>query len=263
MKRVATSLLLILIFSSSGGAQELFQLAPPFLKFCSIFFQREAKGSLLFAMAGTEIRYTTNGREPTEHDSVYKRPITVNKNFTTLKAKVFGNNFLPSETVVVNFIKDGLPLKRVEYSVPAKRYMGEGPNTLMDNKGGIPEFTHSTWLGFQQDTVDIIIAVQKKQKISAVLFNLLQNYDAWIFFPQKAELYYANEKGIFIRNGSMLLAAEEHKDKNACKPFMLKFVSKVNTTHVKLQLHLLKQIPAWHLGKGQRSWIFIDEVKLY
>jgi hypothetical protein len=263
MKRIATSLLLIFTFAFNGRAQELFQLAPPFLKFRSMFFKEEVKVSLLFAQAGTVIRYTINGKEPTENDSVFKGPITITKRFTTLKAKVFGKHFLASETVQANFVRDGLPIERVAHPLPAERYSGEGPNTLMDNIGGITTFTNSTWLGFQQDTVDIIISAQKKQKISAVLFNLLQNYDAWIFFADKVDLYYADEKGIFIRNGTMLLPAEENRDKNACRPFLLKFINKVNTTSVKLQLHLLKQIPAWHPGKGQRSWIFIDEVKLY
>jgi Chitobiase/beta-hexosaminidase C-terminal domain len=263
MKRIATSLLLIFMFAFFGRAQELFQFAPPFMKYNSAFFKEQVSVSLLFAQAGAVIRYTTNGREPTEKDLVYRAPITITRNFTTLKAKVFGNNFLASETVQAVFVKDGMPLKSITYPAPAEQYGGDGANALMNNKGGIAAFTSNTWLGFQQDTVDFIISLNKKQKISTVLFNLLQNYDAWIFFPEKADIYYADKTGIFIKNGTLLLTPEANKDKNACSPFTLKFIDKVNTTSVKLQLHLLKQIPAWHPGKGQKSWIFIDEVKLY
>jgi Chitobiase/beta-hexosaminidase C-terminal domain len=264
MKKQTGSLILFLFFTLYAVSQQLFQLAPPFIKYGSVFFKDEVKVSLLFAQPGTIIRYTANGNEPSENDAAYREPIRINKNFTTVKAKVFGKDFLPSETVQATFVKDGLPVMKVEYTAPDENNTGEGPNTLIDNKGGIVPFTNKTWLGFRQDTVSITITLQKKQKVSAVLFNILQDYNSWIFFPAKAEVYGSVNTEVPIdKQGELFFTAKENTDVNVCRPYIIRFKKKVKTDKIKLQLYLLKNIPGWHPGKGEKSWIFIDEVKVY
>jgi Chitobiase/beta-hexosaminidase C-terminal domain len=258
------SLLLLFLFSACCFSQEVFQLAPPLVKYQSVFFKTEAVVEIQFAQKGTVIRYTTNGNEPSENDAAYKEPIRISRNFTTVKAKVFGKNFLPSETVQATFVKDGLPVMKVAYPAPDENNTGEGQNTLIDNKGGIVPFTNKTWLAFRHDTVSITITLQKKQKLSAVLFNVLQDYNSWIFFPAKAEVYSSvNTKTPVIKQGELFFTAKENTDVNVCRPYVIRFKKKIKTGTIKLQLYIVKQIPEWHPGKGAKSWIFIDEVKIY
>jgi Chitobiase/beta-hexosaminidase C-terminal domain len=264
MIKYTGSLILFLFFTLYAVSQQLFQLAPPFIKYSSVFFMDEVKVSLLFAQPGTIIRYTVNSNEPTENDKEYKEPIQVNKNFTTVKAKVFGKDFTPSETAEATFVKAGLPLKNIEYPAPDESNTGEGKSTLMDNKGGISLYSTKTWLGFRQDTVSITISLYKKQKIKSILFDLLQDYDSWIFLPEKAEVYsIVKENGGFEKSGEMNFVPEKSNHLRICKPHVLRFKRKVKTDKIKLQLYLLKRIPDWHPGKGEKSWIFIDEVKVY
>ncbi|NLK49939.1 MAG: SUMF1/EgtB/PvdO family nonheme iron enzyme [Candidatus Cloacimonetes bacterium] len=49
------------------------------------------------ATSGATIRYTTNGQEPTAASSLYSAPIAISHN-TTLKAKAFKTNWMPSST---------------------------------------------------------------------------------------------------------------------------------------------------------------------
>lgn len=262
MMKYSICFIVSLLFLLSAGAQDVFQLAPPLIKYNSVFFLDEVKVVLAFAQPGTVIHYTTNGEEPDENSSSYKEPVIIRKNFTTLKAKVFGKGFLPSKTTQATFVKDGLPLKKVEFSLPNEGYSGEGITTLMDNKGGIPSFMSKTWLGFNQDTVSITISPDKKQNVRAVLFNLLQDYGSWIFFPYKAEAY-STVNGRIEKQGELLFTSKENMDVSVCRPYLIKFKRRIKTDIIKVQLYLLKKIPDWHPGKGQSSWIFIDEVKLY
>lgn len=264
MIKYISFLLLDLLLVVCGISQQVFQLAPPNIKFNSVFFKTRASVELSFAQAGTVIHYTTNNQQPDEDAPVYKQPLVISKNFTTIKARVFGKDFLPSETVQATFIKDGLPVKSVTYSLPHESYRGEGENTLMDNKGGMPSYLSKTWLGFRQDTVTIIISLNKKQAVSSVLFNLLQDYSSWVFFPSRVEAFSSVNANIpMIKQGEILFTADKNLDADVCRPFAINFKKKIITNVIKLQLYLLKQIPDWHPGKGQSSWIFIDEVKLY
>jgi hypothetical protein len=56
----------------------------------------------------TEIRYTTNGTEPTETSQFYSAPIGVDVN-TTIKAKGFRSGWTPTETCTISYTLKPLP----------------------------------------------------------------------------------------------------------------------------------------------------------
>ena len=245
-------------------AQETFQLAPPLLTYPSVFFTKEAKINMAFAEAHTQIHYTTNGTEPTENDPIYSQPILIKKNFTTLKAKVFSKIYQPSDVVAVTFIKDGLPIKSVESTPPNPKYMGSGGTTLIDNQGGNTSTSSKTWLGFQTETVDIVLNLNKKHSVKSVLVNLLQSYGSWVFLPERIEAFYFDDKTqSFQLIGNQTFNQDKNVNTPFCTPSVIEFKKGIKTDKIKLTLYPLKQIPDWHAGHGQKGWLFIDEIKVY
>lgn len=246
------------------SAQESFQLAPPLLKYPSVFFTKEAKIEMAFAEPNTEIRFTTNGAEPTLNDPIYKTPLSITTNFTTVKARVFSKIYQASDVVAATFIKDGLPIKSIECTPPNPKYAGSGATTLIDNKGGTTNISSKTWLGFQTDTVEIVLNLNKKEKVNSVLVNLLQDYGSWIFLPEKIDVYAFNSKTkTFQWVGNQIFNQEKEVKGSFCTPLVLTLKKGIKTDKIKLQLYLVKQIPDWHAGHGSRSWIFMDEIKVY
>ncbi len=245
-------------------AQDTFQLAPPILKYPSVFFTKEAIIEMKFAEPNTQIHFTSNNQEPTEKDPIYTTPITISKSFTTVKARVFSKIYKPSDVVQATFIKDGVPIKSIDCTTPNPKYTGSGATTLMDNKGGSTNISNKTWLGFQTDTVEIILNFDKKQTVKKVLIDLLQDYGSWIFLPEKIEVYSFNSA---TKKYQLIANQAFNQDKEVkgsfCTPSVLTVKNGVKTDKIKLQLYLVKQIPDWHAGKGNKSWIFIDEVKVY
>ncbi|HRG83821.1 MAG TPA: hypothetical protein PLO99_14980, partial [Chitinophagaceae bacterium] len=49
-------------------AQDTFQLAAPFIKHQSVFFNKKASVEIVFAQEGTSIHYTLNGAAPAATD---------------------------------------------------------------------------------------------------------------------------------------------------------------------------------------------------
>lgn len=246
------------------SAQGTFQLAPPLLKYPSVFFTKEAKIEMAFAEPNTEIHFTTNGAEPTLNDPIYKSPLNITTNFTTVKARVFSKIYQASNVVAATFIKDGLPIKSIECTPPNPKYAGSGAPSLVDNKGGTTNISSKTWLGFQTDTVEIVLNLNKKEKINSVLVNLLQDYGSWIFLPERIEVYSFDSKTkMYQLIGNQMFNQEKEVKGSFCTPSVLTVKKGVKTDKIKLQLYLVKQIPNWHAGKGSRSWIFMDEIKVY
>ncbi|MBR1732500.1 MAG: CotH kinase family protein, partial [Alloprevotella sp.] len=56
-----------------------------------------------YSPEGAEIRYTLNGKDPTERDSLYRSPITL-RGTTTIRAKYFAEGHFPSATATQSYI---------------------------------------------------------------------------------------------------------------------------------------------------------------
>jgi len=97
---------LVFVISTNCNGQQLVQLAPPLMKYNSVFFKNEKNVELKFAQPGTQIHYTLNNQPPAEQDKIYTAPIHIKETITTVKAIATDNNFLTSEIVSATFIKD-------------------------------------------------------------------------------------------------------------------------------------------------------------
>jgi len=246
----------------TGFCQQSFQLAPPLLKYKSGFFTGSTNVELLFRQPGAVVRYTLDGKEPNEQDLLYTKPITINKN-CTVKAKSFGANFSPSETVSASFLKDGKTIEKIEFSKPNPAYANSAKNVLNDNLGGIPDFHHQNWLGFNSDTVDIWVHLQKKEVIQSVLLNFLQDNKSWIFLPEKVLLYgYNDQTKAYVKIGEEVYKSDQLVAKD-CSAQNIKLAKKFKTNLIHLRLCTLKKMPDWHASKGEHAHLFIDELKVY
>ncbi len=245
-------------------AQDTFQLAPPLLKYSSVFFANKTAVEIKFAQRGTVVHYILNNREPTRQDPVYTKPITIKNNFTTLKAKAFGNNFHPSETVAVTFIKEGKSIQLIKQTPPNSKYPGTGANTLIDNKGGIEQLSSNTWMGYNCDTVAVTMEMGKLQTVNKVLLNFLQSENGWVFLPDEVIIYWFDNKSSSFRLfGNEKLLTDKETPGSHCNYHVITAKNKIRTNKILISILVKKIIPSWHPAKGQHAWMFIDEIKVY
>jgi len=250
-----------LVWPFQANAQ-LFQLAPPFIKASATYFIDSVQVELLFSEADTQIRFTLNGEEPTEESSLYTVPFYIQKHFAVLRARVFGKDYLPSDIVGHTFLKKGLPIASVTFPKPHPKYAGNGANTLVDNIGGGSNYQDGTWLGFQDSLVKIEVTLPKKRRVKQLFFHVLENQDAWIFFPDRVIAY---QKCGWGRRRVGALRFRLQPDENTTANGNAIIVLSKNRRAKKLQLHFytMRHMPAKHPGAGQASWLFIDEIKAY
>lgn len=254
--------LLFLLSTLSVRAQQ-FQLAPPYLKFASVFFEKSQLVEMKFEQPGTVIRYTLDGREPDSESKIYGKPVLIQKHNQVLKAKVFGQGYLPSETIEERFVNQGLRMVSCISSSPSGKYPGSSNQLLMDGKGGSPSFGDGSWLGFDCDTVSIMIQLAQKETVSTLMAHLMESQGSWIFLPQAVAIY-------SIDNGSktpvelqkISYDSNEHKASIAHLEFF-EFKKPMQTQQLLLEMAVVRQIPSWHPAKGEHAWLFVDEIKVY
>ncbi len=267
-------LILILTGSISSFfslAQDGFQLARPFVKYESVFFKDSAKLELKFAQRGAKIYYTTNhkmlsekSKEPSEKSFLYKNPIIFKTLFTTIKAKVFSKEFQPSETIELSFAKEGKQIKKISTSSPNNKYPGSGDSALFDNKGGIENLNSKTWMGFDADSINLIVELSKKEAVGSVLISFLQNEDSWIFLPELILISCFDEsKNLFLPFGKEVIFNKENSSSKINFRLIFPDLKNIKSRKLMIQIMPVKKIPDWHPGKGQHAWCFIDEIKVY
>jgi hypothetical protein len=252
------------LLAVAGIGQQPAQLAPPLLSYHSIFFNNTAVVQIKFAQQGTQIHYTMDGRQPSENDPVYHKPLQIKKSFTTIKAIASGKGYLSSDVESATFIKDGLKIQSVQQTPANARFPGSGINRLIDNRGGIADLHSNAWMGFQDDSVEITGTLQKPQLISSVLLNFLQDHGSWIFLPQSIRVFYFNEQlHDFEKMNEQVFPVTTIANGAVCLPMVVTAPEKIRAGKFKIILTGIKSLPEGHPGKGQHGWVFIDEIKVY
>ena len=220
--RTLVNIFLALALCQNCLGQTPVQLAPPMLKYPSVFFTNAAMVEMKFAQKGANIYYTLNGQQPTVKDKIYKRPLKINKSFTTLKAITGGTAFLASEIVSATFVKDGLEIKTEQHSTPNEKYKGNGPNTLFDNEGGVANMKSTNWIGYQQDSVEITVEMKTSQQLHSVLLDFLEDYKSWIFLPQSISVDYFNQSSLgFEKFSEKFFELDKRASGPDCRPILL------------------------------------------
>lgn len=205
------------------------------------------------------IHYTLDGTIPDISSPVYKEAITLDKT-TVITAKAFKENYLESLPATEIFYR--LTAKSVKYeNENSSRYSGGSEYALVDGKLGTADNFRNDWVGFSQVDFVATIVLFAPKNISSITARFMQNQGSWIFPPTQVE-YEISTDGVNFRNVfTKDLKSLLDKRDDAIKIVRVKAdVSLQNVTHIRVKAKNIGVCPAWHIGAGGRTWLFIDEV---
>ena len=209
---------------------------------------------------GVEIRYTLDGTEPDSlSSSIYKEAITI-KNPAELKAKAFLKGWISSDVSAKNFYKATYsPDTAWLLTEPAKQYAALGAKSLIDRLKSDINFTSGMWLGYKDNQMVAMVYFKELVNISSVTFSALINNGSYIMPPQKLEVWGGTTEKDLKVLGTVLPKGLNGPDAPSQTRYTCKFQGKT-VKYLKLVAKPLPSLPAWHPGKGQKAWVFIDEV---
>jgi len=243
--------------------QQEMQLATPIIESDSVFFTQDLKVNLRLGLENVEMRYTLDGSEPILTSNLYADEIILTKS-ATVKTRAFHSDYLPSEVVSTQFIKanDSNPIKNITLNrEPHENYQGTGVSGLTDYVKGPKDYKSDAWLAFSGGDLELTIETADNEPINRFIVSLFSHQSAWIFLPQKIEIYTANQKENYTLAAAKNIAITEENSESEFRFVEVEF-SKRKARFVKVILKNIREIPAWHPGKGRPPWLFIDEVLL-
>ena len=238
------------------------KLNPPTLITKEQVLRGETVVRLQHSIKGTVIRYTLDDSEPDSINSlIYKDGVKIANN-VTLKARAFKSpGWLGSEILATTFYRTTFPPDSMKLlTKPADRYKGIGDRVLIDGIKSNRDQNSKKWIGIQDEPLIALLSYNQPVTASKISVSMMQNVGPSIFPPTKLEVWGGIKADELKLLGTKKPPMPGEKDPGGADklydfdfaPTKLKFIKVVAVP--------LAKIPAWHGNKGNKAWVFMDEV---
>ena len=242
------------------GDTVIIKLNPPVIQNEEQVITQPVPLQLKHYVKGVTIRYTTDGTDPDSVNSpIYQDTVMLTKK-QTIKAKAFKPGWISSDIVEEIFYKAGIvPDSVALVNAPDSAYRGDGAATLHDGKKGSINFRDGMWLGYRVNSFEANFYFDKEVNVSSVTVSSIVDIGSYLMPPQEIEVWGGNNESS-LHLIKRMQPEQPSKEKPA---YLTGYDVDFSTTKVKILRVILKpvsKLPAWHRGKGDKAWVFADEV---
>ena len=199
-----------------------------------------------------KIIYTLNGGEKID----YTGPFVINKT-TDVRAiaMVDGKVSMVAEG---SFKKIDAGRKIKIQNPYSTQYDGGGDIALIDLQRGNDNFRVGMWQGYYGVDVDVTVDLGEVTNLTRLAGSFLQDQDSWIFMPEQVEFFISTDGKNFKSVG--VVENEIAQDAEDAVIQELDINKRMTARYVRMVAKNIGSCPAWHVGAGEKAWIFCDEV---
>ncbi len=212
---------------------------------------------------GVSIRYTADGSDPDSITSpLYKSDFTLDKN-VTIKAKAFKPGWISSDIVEKTFYKAGYKIDSIRLVKPAadEAYKKIPASVLADGQKGDQSYGSGKWIGYRGYPMEAVLYFDTIRNISSVTISSLIDINGFIMPPQQLEVWAGKDMEHLRLLKKMNPEQPQKIVPGYMKGYELKFDA-VKEKYFKIVVAPVPKLPAWHRGKGDKGWAFVDEIFL-
>ena len=209
---------------------------------------------------GTSIRYTMDGSEPDSLQSpVFNGNETINRN-TLIKAKAYKAGWISSDLIEIYFYKNTYtPDTLIYLTKPNDKYKDDAGKLLIDRKKGEADFRFGNWVAFRENRMECLLQFSTPTPVQSVTLSALVDVGGYIMPAQSIEIWGGDEPKNMKLLGRLIPEQPTKVKPSAMKGFECKF-NTATVKYIKIIGNPVAKLPTWHPGKGDKAWIFIDEV---
>jgi predicted alpha-1,2-mannosidase len=185
-----------------------------------------------------------------------------------------GTSFSYSPWVNASFIKRDKSIKLELKTEYANQYAASGPNTLIDGVQGTKEFRTGDWQGFFAKDLVTEVKFESPRILKEVGISCLQDMKSWIFYPLSIEIEISFDGVTFEKLAPINTLNTSASKVNSTEtipnftdyvgPTIGEFYKQTNTLQPVSAIRIVAKnygkCPSWHLGAGNDTWLFSDEL---
>ena len=214
-------------------------------------------------MPGVQIRYTTDGSNPDSTTStLYTGPFHPS-GLMRVRAIAVAPGWLTSDTTDNSYFQRGIrPDSAHLWHEPDPKYKSQGAFSLIDELKGNPSNLGINWIGIKESSFKSGFYFKEQTSFKEVIISTVEFIDQYVFPP----------KQIIVRGGDspkslsvISTLTPEQPSKNRSRhiiPFHIN-IDKKKYKYVEIEAIPVGKLPNWHPGRGDKGWVFVDEVFFY
>ena len=208
---------------------------------------------------GAEIRYTLDGTEPDSvHAPLYKGNEMVEGN-VLVRAKAFKPGWYSSDIMEASlYSRSVAPDSILLETEPDPSYSGSS-SLLTNLVKGETNFRDGNWLAWRGQPMKALIRLSKPTTVSSVAIGGLVDIGSYIMPPLKMEVWGGDEPGQLKKLGSLQPQQPDKMGSLYLRGFECKFPP-TSVKYLRLLVQPVMQLPSWHPGRGDKAWVFVDEI---
>lgn len=145
-------------------------------------------------------------------------------------------------------------------SEPNPQYTGGGADCLIDQIRGGNKWRLSKWQGYYGENFVAIVDLGEKQNVTHIGGNFIQDIKSWIFLPKEVNYYISDDGENFTLLETISTPIHETDPTTITNTFYT--TNPFSARYIKVEAINIGPIPDWHIAKGEKSWIFIDEIMI-
>ena len=216
--------------------------------------------SMSHPMEDVEIYYTLDGSDPKENGILYEQPLCLKQNTMVKAAAKFksANGDRWSQVMDANYyLIDANRSVKLENSYN-EQYAAGGLKALIDHQRGGENFRTGSWQGYYG--VDLVATVDlgASKRINRLAGSFLQEQRSWIWMPTEVEYFVSDDGKKFRSVGKVTNDVPLDYDDAVIQEMAVR--PRTNARYVKMVAKTLGTCPDWHVGAGEKAWIFCDEL---
>ena len=228
----------------------------PYFDYETTVFKDEQKIALDCIDPDANIYYTLDETTPDRDSRKYTEPFTIRTD-RKVKARAFSEDNFPSKTVSVYFQEVNFKAEIELNTDYSPQYPADGKNTLINNVLGGSHY-NAGWQGYYGNNVNAVVDLKKKRDINKISIRFLQDIGSWIFMPTKVKFLISDNKENFNKIGVVKNTIPAKKKGTIIDTFSVDINKKAR--YIKVIGYNRKECPNWHVGSGEKAWIFTDEI---
>ena len=141
-------------------------------------------------------------------------------------------------------------------------YAGGGDRCIADGLRGSSNFRDGRWQGYSGTDFEATMSFNTIEQIDSVICSFYQYNLSWIFMPEKIIVYTSIDGYNYYNRVSFEPQISDRVEGHFFEEFVLTF-PEVEAKYIKIKALNYGVCPDWHPAAGSKSWLFVDEVRLY
>lgn len=145
---------------------------------------------------------------------------------------------------------------------PNRQYTAGGPDGLIDGLRGDTDWRKGLWMGYQYQDFEVQLDLKSARKRKEIRVGFLQDTRAWIVLPREMEIWISADGQQYRSLGRVGHSIPVQTDSALIHELKLEVPGDEKVRFVKVVARRFGSLPDWHPGRGEPSFVFVDEIQV-